>query len=241
MISRHQQSSIPFKNNSFEDDFRSLEMALNWPHSSSGKRPWYCICVSPKTRRITMPDLLTVTLVNIFSVGAIREWGMHFDGPNNRLINETGEGVAEFECHRNVPFLKLHEKHLEISARAIDFWTLHARFGHANLDATIQAGKQADYRVLSEPKDLSGCSTCHTGKNHQQQSGFNRPKIKNALELLDVDIIHHTPLGFGGMTVFIQVRCRGSGFSWGKACKLTIDAATWLANHLLLLRRQMGN
>src|SRR5579871_7003192 len=43
------------------------------------------------------------------------------------------------------------------------------------------------------------------------------------------------------MTVFIHVRCRGSGFTWGKACRSTKDAASWLANHLLFLRRQMGD
>ena len=180
-------------------------------------------------------------MVNIFSVGAVREWGLEFDGRSKQLVNEAGEGVAMFEWYRNVPFLKLHNKHHDISARAIDFWTLHARLGHANLDATIEAGKQADYRVLNKPKDLSGCSTCHAGKDHQQKKGFERPKISNALEVLDVDIIHHAPLGFGGMNVFIHIRCRGSGFSWGKACKSTTDAAIWLANHLLFLRRQMGD
>ena len=113
-------------------------------------------------------------MVNIISVGAIHQWGLEFDGCNNQLVNKAGEGVAVFEWHWNVPFLKLHSKHLEISARAIDFWTLHARLGHANLEATIQAGKQADYQVLNKPKDLSGCSTCHAGKDHQQKAGFDR-------------------------------------------------------------------
>jgi len=65
--------------------------------------------------------------------------------------------------------------------------------------------------------------------------------VNNALELLDVDIIHHKPLGYGGMTVFIHTRCRGTGFSWGKACRSTTDAGIWLANHLIFLRQQMGD
>jgi len=55
-------------------------------------------------------------MVNIISVGAIHQWGLEFDGCNNQLVNKAGEGVAVFEWHWNVPFLKLHSKHLEISA-----------------------------------------------------------------------------------------------------------------------------
>ena len=235
----------------FGDDFRSIEDGIKLATTAGiapvgkgigtisilAEKPDGSPCRIILKEAIYDPD----AMVNIISVGSLRQWGLKFDGSNNQLVNESGEGIATFEWHRNVPFLKLHSKHLEISARAIDFWTLHARLGHANLDAMIQAGKQADYRVLNKPKDLSDCSTCHAGKDHQQKKGFDRPEINNALELLDVDIIHHKPLGFGGMTVFIHVRCRGTGFSWGKACRLTKDAASWLINHLLFLRHQMGD
>ena len=98
----------------FGDDFRSLENGIELATTAGttpigkgigtvsvlARKPDGSPCRIFLREAIYDPD----ALANIFSVGAVRQWGLHFEGLSNRLINENQQGIAEFEWHRNVPF-----------------------------------------------------------------------------------------------------------------------------------------